>query len=121
MLIIVRKDQSKIVMGLLSYSPNLPDILAVQREYDWYQSDNNRDILLWRDENTHHFTVLLGVARVYNSLVIRRIVFSPEVQPKQKLKLGRKIYQALQSQYPDQVIMGSIATQKFVTKWRDMQ
>ena len=53
MLIIVRKDQSKIVMGLLSYSPNLADIVAVQREYDWYQSDDSRDILLWRDENTH--------------------------------------------------------------------
>ena len=121
MLIIVRKDQSKIVMGLLSYSPNLTDIVAVQREYDWYQSDDNRDILLWRDENTHHFTVLLVVASVYNSVVIRRIVFSPEVRHDQKLELGSKIYQALQYQYPDQVIMGSIATQKYVTKWRDMQ
>ena len=119
MLVIVRKDQSKIVMGLLSYSPNLADIAAVQREYDWYQSDDSRDILLWRDEETHHFTVLLGVAQVYNSLVIRHIVFSPEVLDRQKRTLGKRIYKALQAQYPDKVLMGSITTQKYVMAWQN--
>lgn len=119
MLVIVRKDQSKIVMGLLSYSPGLADIAAVQREYDWYQSDDSRDILLWRDEDTHHFTVLLGVARAYNAIVIRHIVFSPEVLDRQKHMLGKQIYEALKAQYPDKVVMGSITTQKYVMAWQD--
>ncbi|SCB77194.1 reductase [Weissella bombi] len=119
MLVIVRKDQSKIVMGLLSYSPDLADIAAVQREYDWYQSDDSRDILLWRDEDTHHFTALLGVARAYNSIVIRHIVFSPEVLHRQKKVLGKQIYEALKAQYPDKVVMGSITTQKYVTTWQN--
>ena len=108
MLVIVRKDQSKIVMGLLSYSPGLA-----------YQSDDSRDILLWRDEDTHHFTVLLGVARAYNAIVIRHIVFSPEVLDRQKHMLGKQIYEALKAQYPDKVVMGSITTQKYVMAWQD--
>jgi riboflavin biosynthesis RibT protein len=41
------------------------------------------------------------------------------VLDRQKRTLGKRIYKALQAQYPDKVLMGSITTQKYVMAWQN--
>jgi riboflavin biosynthesis RibT protein len=118
MLLEVRKDQQKIAMGLLSYLPELPNIAAFQREIDWYDASDNRKMLLWQDENTHHYTVFIGVELAFSSVVVERVVFSPEVSELELAKTGTKVLNALQARFQDLTIVGTVATQGILTEWR---
>ena len=119
MLVVVRKDQPKIAMGLLSYLPRLQTVAAVQREVEWYRAQDQRELLLWQDPETQHYVAVLGVEKLFNTVVLRLIVFGSEVPITNRAAMGADIYQYLQSRYPDYVIMGTIATQPQLTVWRE--
>lgn len=118
MLVVVRKDQPKIAMGLLSYLPRLHDVASVQREIEWYQASDAREILLWQSPETQHYVAVLGVESVFDSIVLRLIVFGPEVPGTSRTAVGSEIYEAMKLRYPDKTIVGTISTQPILTEWR---
>ncbi|MDR3190885.1 MAG: reductase [Lactobacillaceae bacterium] len=117
MLIVVQDEQPKIAMGLMSYIPKLNNLAAVKREIDWYHADKSRDLLLWREPDTMHYVAVLGVEKVYDSVLLRMLAFGTEVNPENKAQVGKAIYQGLLSRYPDKFIMGTIATQEIINEW----
>ncbi|MFL4499546.1 reductase [Weissella sp. MSCH1] len=120
MLVVVRKDQPKIAMGLLSYLPRLHDVASVQREIEWYQADDCRDILLWQSPITQHYVAVVGIEKIFDSAVLRLVVFGPEVADNERNQVGAEIYEALQMRYADKVLVGTIATQPILTEWRKL-
>lgn len=118
MLVVVRKDQPKIAMGLLSYLPSLHDVASVQREIEWYQASEAREILLWQSTETQHYVAVLGVEAVFDSIVLRLVVFGPEVPVTSRIAVGSDIYEAMKLRYPDKTIVGTISTQPILTEWR---
>jgi len=120
MLVAVRKDQPKIAMGLLSYLPRLQTVAAVQREVEWYRAQDQRELLMWQDPDTQHYVTVLGIEKLFNTVVLRLIVFGSEVPLVQRDALGVAIYRYLQLRYPQQVIMGTIETQPLLTAWREV-
>ncbi|KRN33376.1 hypothetical protein [Weissella halotolerans] len=118
MLVNVKKDQPKIAIGLLSYLPAFHKFAAAQQEYAWYQADSKRDLLLWQDEATHHMTALVGIEEAYHTIVVRLIVVGAEVPRNRRRAVRQVVLDALQQQYPNQVIMGTMTTQKMITRWR---
>ena len=114
MLVQFRKDYKKIVMGLLSFIPDLKDYQRLEAEVDWSQSDD-RPIYLWKSEELDQFTGV-GILEIgYKYVLVRRLSFSPSGR-------GRKaifdFLSAIQERYPDRRVMGTMDNQPMITSWR---
>jgi riboflavin biosynthesis RibT protein len=121
MLVVARQDQQKIAMGLLSYLPELPNVAAFQRELDWYQQSDTREVLLWQDTKTQHYVAFLGIELAHAAVIVRQVIFSPEIEMVARDALGAVILQALAGRYTGQTIMGTVASQPILTKWRQAE
>ena len=121
MLVIVREDQPKIAMGMLSYLPGLQSVAAVRREISWYQASDDRELLLWQNTDNQHYTACLGVETVFNSVMVRHIVFSPEIEESESYAIGAQILQELTLRCSPKSIIGTLTTQAILTKWRETQ
>ncbi|QEA34944.1 reductase [Weissella soli] len=117
MLSLIDDEQPKIAMGLTAGLPEFSTLAGVQREIEWYQSNQDRELFMWQDPLSKHYTVVIGVEQVYSSVIVRLIAFGPEVDDAHRKAVGHDIYQALQQRYPKQAIMGTISNQKIVSGW----
>ncbi len=114
---LIDDEQPKIAMGLTAGLPEFSTLADVQREIEWYQSNQDRELFMWQDPLSKHYTVVIGVEQVYSSVIVRLIAFGPEVDDAHRKAVGHDIYQALQQRYPKQAIMGTISNQKIVSGW----
>ena len=94
MLVKYRKDYQKIVLGLLSFSPDLDNYDRLQEEIDWSNSAH-QPIYLWRAPYSEQF---IGVAVLEEGT---DYIF----------------LSAIAKHYEPKRLMGTLATQPLVTNW----
>lgn len=114
MIVEYRNDYRKIVMGLLSFIPDLSNYDQLEQEMDWSTS-GNRKILLWNNPNIDQFSGVAIIEIGAKYVLIRRMSFTPSERS------GRNMYRFLseiQNKYNDKEIIGTLTTQALVTNWR---
>lgn len=119
MLNIVKKDQEKIAIGLLSYLPRFREFYRAQREFNWYESNqNDRQLLLWRNNDTNHFSAIVGVEFAYGNVVVCLLAFGADVPKNEQRERMFDILDSLQRSFHGQMILGTLRTQELITKWQ---
>ncbi|WP_295731602.1 reductase [uncultured Limosilactobacillus sp.] len=114
MLVNYRRDYEKIVMGLLSFIPDLREYNRLDDEINW-GNEHPRQIVLWKNTNIDQFS---GVAIIENGddyILLRRMSFTPSERS------GRNMYlflKAIANEAPEKQIVGTLKTQSLVTNWR---
>jgi len=119
MLNTIKKEQEKIAIGLLSYLPRFREFQLAQREYIWYESHpRERQLLIWRNNDTNHFSAVLGIEFAYGNVVVSVLAFGADVPKNERRTQMFDIFDALQQMYRDKMILGTTRTQRLITKWR---
>lgn len=113
MLVRYRDDYQKIVLGLLSFSPDLNNYDRLREEIDWNQSDVH-PLYLWKSPYADQFVgvAVLEVGKEY--VLLRRLSFTPSERS------GKNVYQflsAIADKYAPKRLMGTLATQPLITNW----
>ncbi|HJA73679.1 MAG TPA: reductase [Candidatus Limosilactobacillus faecipullorum] len=113
MLVPYRKDYQKIVMGLLSFSADLPNYDYLQAEIDW-SNLTHYPIYLWKAPYSEQFigVAVLEVGDEY--VLVRRLSFPPSERS------GKNVYDfltAIEQKYPNKRIMGTLDIQPLITNW----
>lgn len=108
-----KSDYEKIAMGLLSFIPDLKEIVNLQTEIQWYEADDSRILYLWKNENSD-FVGILGTEIDNDFVMIRQIAVTPTERSQ---GVGFMMLDELAKLYPDKKIMGSIETTALITKW----
>ncbi|WP_042458027.1 GNAT family N-acetyltransferase [Neobacillus dielmonensis] len=112
MLIRYKKSFEKIAMGLLSFMPNEKDLKKLQQTMKEYETEENRLLFLWKEED------IIGLIGVLfypgtNSLEIQHI----SVNPSHRFQgIGKRMVKALKDMYPDRNIISNEDTAAFVEK-----
>lgn len=113
MLVKYKNDYKKIAMGLLSFIPDLKEVSRLETEIEWYQKDENRILYLWKNENLD-FTGIVGVEVSQDIVMVRQIALTPSERGR---NVCYQILDALDSNYPDHKMMGSLEVAPMITKW----
>ncbi|MBS4199553.1 GNAT family N-acetyltransferase [Bacillus sp. FJAT-49732] len=94
MLIRYKKAYEKIAMGLLSFMPNEKDLKKLQQTMKNYESEDNWQLFLWKEED---ITGLIGVLLSDEKAEVQHISVNPshryEGIGKNMLKSVMRIYQ----------------------------
>lgn len=112
MLIRYKKTFEKIAMGLLSFMPNEKDLKKLQQTMREYETEENRRLFLWKEED---IIGLLGVLshEDTNTLEIQHI----SVNPSHRFQgIGKRMVQALKEMYSDKEIISNENTAAFIEK-----
>ncbi|BDZ30980.1 N-acetyltransferase [Lactiplantibacillus sp. WILCCON 0030] len=120
MLVKYRKDYEKVAMGLLSFIPDFKDIAHLQTEMQWYQADNNHQLLLWRQADGD-FCGIIGIEVGADFILVHHDSLSPEERNPQN---QQQMLDELAALYPDQRVMGTLEMAPIIGAWernRDKQ
>lgn len=115
MIVEYQKNYQKIVMGLLSFQPDLHDYQRLQQELDFAPDATSTKILLWKDQNVDQFSAVMILQEGVDYILVRRVSFSPSERS------GHSMYQflsAVAKRYPGRRMMGTLATQPLITNWQ---
>lgn len=115
MIVPYQKNYQKIVMGLLSFQPDLHDYQRLQKELDWAVEARQTKILLWKDQNVDQFSAVMILQEGVDYILVRRVSFSPSERS------GHSMYQflsAVAKRYPKRRMMGTLAMQPLITNWQ---
>ncbi len=115
MLTKAKDDHSKIVMGLLAYSPEIETTQQVMDELDVFAANENREIYLWKDEEADTFIGLIGVEEGDKVVLVRYLTLSPSYRDE---GISLKMLEALSEAYPDTPITGTLATTPVIADWQ---
>lgn len=113
MLVRYRKDYEKIVMGLLSLVPELRSDNRFTAELQGALAAHY-PVYLWKDNEDNHFIAVAIVEEGDYYLLLRQISFTPSERS------GKNVFallSALQEQYPEKRLMGTLRNQSLVTTW----
>ncbi|HJA24106.1 reductase [Limosilactobacillus coleohominis] len=114
MLVNYRKDYQKIVMGLLSFIPDLDEYDRLDEEIEW-GTEPPRRIVLWKNTKIDQFGGVAIIESGADYILIRRMSFTPSERS------GRNMYlflSAIAEQESDKRVIGTLKTQSLVTNWR---
>ncbi len=114
MLVNYRKDYEKIVMGLLSFIPDLREYNRLDDEISW-ENERPRQIFLWKNTNIDQFSGVAIVEHGDDYILLRRMSFTPSERS------GRNMYlflTAIANQAPEKQVVGTLKTQSLVTNWQ---
>ncbi len=114
MLLDYKNNYEKITMGLLSFIPDFKDVTRLKFELDWYQQEENRKLFLWRGEETQDMIAVIGVETGDELILLRHISINPSFRNE---GISYKILEALERQYPEQKIIGTLETAQLIVKW----
>lgn len=110
-----KKAFEKIAMGLMSYASDLNQTTRLLEEMELYQKDPERELYLWKSEETDDFVAVLGVEIEQKVLLLRLISVNPSYRNE---GISSKMLDALQKLYPDLPIMGTLETTPIIQAWR---
>lgn len=113
MLVKYRKDYEKVAMGLLSFIPDFKEITHLQTEMQWYQANNNHQLLLWRQADGD-FCGIIGVEIGSDFLLVHHASLSPEERNQQNLQ---QMLDELATLYPQQRVMGTLEMAPIIGAW----
>ncbi|KRM98902.1 hypothetical protein [Loigolactobacillus rennini] len=113
MLLKYKTDYEKIAMGLLSFIPDLNDVSRLKAELKWYQTEAGRQLLLWKNA-AGNIAGVVGVEQNKDYLIVRHLSLSPSDRQEGN---SFKILDELAALYPEDKLMGTIATSALLGKW----
>lgn len=113
MLVKYRDSFQKIVMGLLSFIPELNNIDRINHELDWYAASDDRSLFLQKNQDGD-FIGLVGIEKQAPYLMIYHLAFIPQQQTSEH---EDEIFDFLSDYYPDLQMMGTIETTPILAKW----
>lgn len=114
MLLDYKNDYEKITMGLLSFVPDLKEVTRLQSEMEWYQQEENRKLYLWRGEETKDLIAVIGIEIGEDLILLRHIAINPSFRNE---GISYKIFEALDNQFSQKKIIGTLETAPLVVKW----
>lgn len=114
MLLDYKNDYEKISMGLLSFVPDLKDVSRLKDEMEWYQNKENHKLYLWKSEETQDIIAVIGVEIGNDMILLRRISINPSFRNE---GISYRISEALERQFPQKKVMGTLETASLVAKW----
>lgn len=111
-----KKDQDKILMGLLSYSENCETPQDILEEIAWYEKEDNRHLFLYREDKASDYIGLLGVEETEDGLLILRIAnLNPSYHNE---GYTAKMLDELQEMHADHRITSTLDTNDLLQQWR---
>ncbi len=116
MLYRAKSDFNKIVMGLLSFTPNCDSTAEIMDEMDWYQDDDSRSLYLFKEDRSADHIGLLGIEETEDDIIIvRAIALNPSYSNE-----GYKIQMLdeLQELYPHAKITSTLQTNDVIAEWQ---
>lgn len=118
MLYLYKDDYEKIAMGLFSYAEHLKDPQYLTDEIEWYQAAEERYIYLWKSSETDDFVGAIGLEADEDLILIRLITVLPSYRNE---GIAGEMLTAIDQEFPDKKIVGTLETTSFVSKWEDDQ
>lgn len=115
MLIRYKADYQKITMGLLSYMPDLKETSRLTKEMEWYDQEENRQLFLWKSEETGDLAGVIGIEEDEEIVLLRHIAVNPSYREE---GMAYSMLNALSKLYASKRIVGTIETASIVTKWQ---
>jgi len=115
MLIRYKADYQKITMGLLSYMPDLKETSRLTKEMEWYDQEENRQLFLWKSEETGDLAGVIGIEEDEEIVLLRHIAVNPSYREE---GMAYNMLNALSKLYTSKRIVGTIETASIVTKWQ---
>ena len=113
MLINYKNDYEKIMMGLLSFVPDLKEVSRLKAEINWYQAEENRRLYLWSNEETTDFIGMLGIEIEPEMVLLRHISINPSFR---KEGISFRMLQELDEKLPERKIIGTLETAPIIAK-----
>ncbi|GIN55690.1 GNAT family N-acetyltransferase [Lederbergia ruris] len=110
MLIRYKKAYEKIAMGLLSFMPNEKDLKKLQNTMKTYETADNWQLFLWKDED---ITGLVGVVQMDDVVEIQHISVNPSHRHE---GIGTNMVKSLKQIYQDKKIIPTDYTASFFEK-----
>ena len=114
MLIRYKKAYEKIAMGLLSFMPNEKDLKKLQNTMKTYETADNWQLFLWKDED---ITGLVGVVQMEDVVEIQHISVNPSHRHE---GIGTNMVRSLKQIYQDKKIIPTDYTASFFEKCENM-
>ncbi|MCC5894951.1 MAG: GNAT family N-acetyltransferase [Alkalibacterium sp.] len=115
MLVKYKADYQKISMGLLSYVPDLKETSRLTKEMQWYEQEENRQLYLWKSQETGDLVGVVGVEEEDEIILLRHIAINPSYREE---GMSFKILTALSNKCSPKKIVGTLETASLVTKWQ---
>lgn len=115
MLIKYKSDYQKITMGLLSYVPDLKETSRLTDEMDWYSQEDNRQLFLWKSDETGDMAGVIGIEEEEEVIILRHISINPSYRDE---GMSYKMIESLSDKYEPKKIVGTLETASLVTKWQ---
>ncbi|SFF62604.1 riboflavin biosynthesis RibT protein [Halobacillus alkaliphilus] len=111
MLIRYKKSFEKIAMGLLSFMPEVSDLKMLQGIIKEYETNENWNLFLWRDED---ILGTIGIRVEGRKVIIQHVSVNPSHR---NSGIGRQMIQRIQENFGSQYeICADEATESFVVK-----
>ncbi|CAI9387976.1 MULTISPECIES: GNAT family N-acetyltransferase [Bacillaceae] len=115
MIIRYKKAFEKIAMGLLSFMPTEKDLKVLQQTIKQYESDENWQLFLWKDEED--IIGLIGVIfEDEASITIHHISVNPSHRHQ---GVGKSMVQAVKGLYPNRTMKSNELIVNFLSKCSD--
>lgn len=114
MLIRYKKSFEKIAMGLLSFMPDEKDIKKLQQSMKNYETDESKQLFLWKEEED--FIGLIGVEVHGNTVVLADVSVNPSHRGQ---GVGRKMVTTVKEFYPNYEFDARRETANFLAKCMD--
>lgn len=115
MIISYNEDYEKIAMGLLSYIPDLKEPNRLESELEWYNSQDNRKIYLWRSEETQNLVAVIGLEVESEAILIRHIAVDPSYRNE---GITYMFLNELQERYSDKNLVSTLETANIISNWQ---
>lgn len=115
MLTAFKSDYEKIAMGLLSYIDDLKVTSRLKEEMDLYFNEDNRQLFLWKSDETDDFCGVIGIEENDDLILIRHIAVNPSYRNE---GIAYQMIDAVAEKYDVQTMMSTLETSDLVTKWQ---
>lgn len=119
MLIRYKKSFEKIAMGLLSFMPEEKDLKKLQQTIKQYETSDDWQLFLWREEREEDIIGLIGVYTGNDPVLeIHHISVNPSHRHQ---GVGKSMVKALKDLYPDKILQANELTESFLKKCGELQ
>jgi len=102
-------------MGLLSYVPDLKDTHRLTNEMDWYNQEENRQLYLWKSDETGDMAGVVGIEVDEELILLRHIAINPSYREE---GMAFDILSALSEKFSPRKVVGTLETSSLISKWQ---
>lgn len=102
-------------MGLLSNVPDLKDTHRLTNEMDWYNQEENRQLYLWKSDETGDMAGVVGIEVDEELILLRHIAINPSYREE---GMAFDILSALSEKFSPRKVVGTLKTSSLISKWQ---